>query len=154
MLRRDLKRCHIMPLLHKAVKLFTDRMPKVISPAMHAVIDYGTAATFFTFAGVYFSRNKKAALSCAICGGSELLTSMLTDYPGGVKKVISFRTHGAMDLGLATLVATMPSMMKFEDEKEARFFTMQSALITAATGLTDFKGTGESGQLKEIEEAA
>jgi hypothetical protein len=143
-----------MPLLSKAVKLVTDRMPKVISPAMHAAIDYGTAGVFFTMAGVYFSRNKKAALSCAMCGSGELLTSLFTDYPGGVKKVISFRTHGAIDLGLATLIATLPGMMKFDDDAESRFFTMQSALITAVAGLTDFKGTGEKKQLKELEKAA
>jgi hypothetical protein len=143
-----------MPLLHKAVKLLTDRMPKVISPGVHAAIDYSTACVFFAMAGVFFSRNKKAALSCAMCGAGELLTSVFTDYPGGVKKVIGLRTHGAIDLGFATLVATLPSMMKFEDDTESRFFSLQSATITAVAGLTDFKGTGETRQLKEIEEAA
>lgn len=143
-----------MPLMQKAVKLATDRMPKIISPGVHAIIDYATAAAFLAMAAKNYRRNKKAALSCAICGTGELLTAMFTDYPGGLTKAISFRTHGVIDVGVATMVASMPNILKFEDDDESRFFTMQSVAMSAVAGLTDFTGTGETKQLDKIQQAA
>jgi hypothetical protein len=45
-----------MPILDKAVRWGTNRMPKVINPTAHAVIDYAIAASF---------------LGMAVCSGSE-----------------------------------------------------------------------------------
>jgi hypothetical protein len=113
-------------------------MPKIISPKAHAVVDYVTAGAFLLTAAFYWSRNKRAALGAFVCGGAELATSLLTDYPGGVKKVISFRNHGRIDLGLAAMTATMPEFMGFRHDREKSFFLAQAALITAVTDLTDF----------------
>jgi hypothetical protein len=33
---------------------------------------------------------------------------LLTDYPAGMKKSVSFSTHREMDYGIAAMVATMP----------------------------------------------
>lgn len=89
-------------------------------------------------AGLFWQRSKRAALAALICGATELAVVLLTDYPGGVKRVISFRTHGEIDLGLAAMTATMPEFLAFEDESERKFFLAQGALITAATELTQF----------------
>jgi hypothetical protein len=140
-----------MPFVEKAVKSATDRLPKVINPAAHAIIDYGMAASFFGMAAAHWKANKKAATSNIICGAAELATALLTDYPGGVFKRISFPTHGRIDIGMATLIASLPGMMGFKDEPEARFFSMQAISMAAVTGLTDFTGSGRSGQLRRIE---
>jgi hypothetical protein len=63
---------------------------------------------------------------------------MLTDYPGGVKRVISFETHGKIDAGLAGLAATMPNFLAFTDDEEANFFRTAALAETVVTGLTDF----------------
>jgi len=55
----------------------------VISPKAHAAIDYPAAATFLTMSGLLWRKNQRAALASLICGGTELLVSLLTDYPGG-----------------------------------------------------------------------
>jgi hypothetical protein len=127
-----------MPILTRATHVLTRRMPKIISPKAHAVVDYVTAGAFLLTAAFYWSRNKRAALGAFVCGGAELATSLLTDYPGGVKKVISFRNHGRIDLGLAAMTATMPEFMGFRHDREKSFFLAQAALITAVTDLTDF----------------
>jgi hypothetical protein len=127
-----------MPILTSATHVVTRRMPKIISPKTHAVVDYVTAGAFLLTGAFYWSRNKRAALSAFVCGGAELATSLLTDYPGGVKKVISFRNHGRIDLGLAAMTATMPEFMGFRHDREKSFFLAQAALITAVTDLTDF----------------
>ena len=65
-------------------------------------------------------------------------TSMLTDYPGGIKKAISFQTHGKIDAGLAGLTATVPNFFAFNDEDEAAFFRTMAIGESLVTGLTDF----------------
>jgi len=108
----------------------------MISPAIHAILDYATAVSFFIGAGFFWQHNKRAALAAILCGGADIGLTLLTDYPGGLKRVIAFETHREIDFGLAAMVATMPEFLAFEDEREKRFFLTQGALITAATGLT------------------
>jgi hypothetical protein len=126
-----------MALLNSAVALATKKLPKAVTPKGHAVIDYLTLGAFIVTGALYWRRHKQAALSAFICGGAELALSLMTDYPGGVKKVISFPTHCKVDLGLAAMTAAMPEFMGFKDDREKRFFLAQSAGITLATNLTD-----------------
>jgi hypothetical protein len=132
-----------MALINSAIGVATKRMPKAITPKGHAVIDYITLGAFIVTGALYWRRHKRAALSAFICGGAELALSLLTDYPGGVKKVISFPTHCKVDIGLAAMTAAMPEVMGFKDDREKRFFLAQSAGITVATNLTDVSGTRE-----------
>jgi hypothetical protein len=132
-----------MPILDKAVKWSAKRMPKVINPTAHAVIDYAAAATFFGMAALFWKRNRRAAIASLACGATEVLAALLTDYPGGAAKQISFETHGSIDLGLSGLVAGLPDAMRFAGEPESRFFRVQGLAIAALTGLTDFTGKDE-----------
>ena len=127
-----------MAILQTSAKVLTKRLPKVISPTAHAVIDYVSAATFFAVGALYFRRNKRAAISAIICGAAETVTSLLTDYPGGVADMISFPSHGKIDVGLAAMTAALPEFMDFSDERENALFRNQALVKTIATGLTDF----------------
>lgn len=127
-----------MSLLQKGVAVAAGRMPKIIKPQAHAVIDYLVAGTFFLTAALYWKRSKRAAVSSLLCGGITATSSMLTDYPGGVWRIMSFQTHGKLDAGLAALTASMPRLMAFGDDAESKFFTMQSVAETAVTAMTDF----------------
>jgi hypothetical protein len=143
-----------MPILDKAAKLVTNRMPKVISPRTHAIIDYAMAASFFGMAAFFWRRNKRAAVSALLCGAAGTITSLCTDYPGGVVREISFKTHGTIDFALSGLAASLPGMLRFNDEPEARFIRTQGIAIGAVAGLTDFTGTGEGNQIKELDKQA
>ncbi len=128
-----------MPLMQKGVAMLSSRMPKVISPKTHAIIDYAVAATFFTVSLLFWRRNRRAAVGSLVCGLATTANSILTDYPGGVFKVMSYRNHGRIDMGIAGLTATMPDMMGFDDSNQARFFEMQAIAETAVTAMTDFE---------------
>jgi hypothetical protein len=143
-----------MPLLMQAARWSTNKMPKLIEPKAHAVIDYAMAASFFGMAAFFWRRNKRAALGALLCGAAETITAMCTDYPGGVVKEINFETHGAIDFSLSGLTASLPGMLRFSDEPESRFFRMQGIALATVTGLTDFTGSGKGGQLKEVYEHA
>lgn len=141
-----------MPILHHAARWTTNRLPKVINPTAHAIIDYATAASFFGMAALFWNRNKRAAVSSIICGAAQTITAMLTDYPGGVTDAISYETHGSIDFGISGLVASLPDMMRFPDDPESRFFRIQGTALAVVTGLTDFTGTGEQKQMEKLDE--
>jgi hypothetical protein len=113
-------------------------IPRIISPKGHAIIDYATIGSFLLSAAFFWRRSKRVSLGALICAGAELAVSMMTDYPAGLRKVISFRTHGEIDLGLAAMTATMPEFLAFKDDSERKVFLAQGALITAASELTRF----------------
>jgi hypothetical protein len=127
-----------MPILNTATKLLVKPVPTFLSPKAHAVIDYITIGSFLMSAAWLWPRNKRAALAALICGGAELALGLLTDYPGGVKKAISFRTHGEIDWGLAAMVASMPEFLAFKDNDEKKLFLAHGVIITAVRELTEF----------------
>jgi len=127
-----------MPILNTATKVLVKPVPKFLSAKAHAVIDYMTVGSFLMSAAWLWPRNKRAALAALICGGAELALAVLTNYPGGMKKAISFHTHGEIDLGLAAMVATMPEFLAFKDDNEKKLFLAQGAIITAVRELTEF----------------
>ena len=131
-----------MPILNSLARIAAKPLPKMISPKTHAVLDYMTVGAFVASAGWFWSRSKRAALASLICGSAQLAVSLLTDYPGGVRKIISFKIHRDIDFGLAAMTATMPEFLAFNEESEKKFFQAQGVVISAATQLTDFPEEG------------
>jgi len=127
-----------MPILNSATKLAMKPLPRALSPKAHSIADYVTVGAFFASAGWFWRRSKRAALAALICGAAELAVDLLTDYPGGIKRVISFRAHHDIDLGLAAMTATMPEFLAFKNEGEKNFFLTQGAVITALAEVTQF----------------
>jgi hypothetical protein len=132
-----------MPLAQTATRVVADRLPKLIGPKAHAVADYGFAGVFTLLGTMFWSRNKRAALAAFLCGGATVAAAMLTDYPGGVKRAISYRTHGRIDAGLAGLAAAMPNFLAFQEEGEAKYFRTMALAATVITGLTDYEATSK-----------
>jgi hypothetical protein len=128
-----------MPLADRATRLVANRLPKVIGPRAHAVADYTTAGAFALMGAMFWRTNKRASVGALLCGAAITATSLLTDYPGGVKRVISFPTHGRIDAGLAGLTAAMPNFLAFSDEEEARYFRGAALVETLIAGITDFE---------------
>ncbi|MBV8051650.1 MAG: hypothetical protein JOZ80_10705 [Acidobacteriaceae bacterium] len=127
-----------MPMLNSAVQLATKPIPRAISPRTHAIIDYAMVGSLFVSAALFWRRSKRAAVAALIAGGAELAVNLLTNYPGGVKKVINFETHREIDLGLGAMTATLPEFLAFTDERERKFFLAEGAMITAISQLTRF----------------
>jgi hypothetical protein len=109
-----------------------------ISPAQHAVLDYGVAATFLTFGFSMLSRHRPAARLAFVNGAMILGMSMLTDYPGGVFRTLSFRAHRTGDIGQAILAGLGPVLFGFAEDPEAKFFYGQAASEVAVIGATDW----------------
>jgi hypothetical protein len=118
-----------------------NRVPKVISPGAHAILDYMTAGGFIA-AGFWMRRKNRRASTLAFVNGAAVLgLSLLTDYPGGVFRRLSFKTHGAVDAMQAAMTAAGPAMLGFAETPEAQFFHGQAAVEGAVIAATDWTAT-------------
>jgi hypothetical protein len=141
-----------MALMQKGLALAAGRMPKTISPRVHAALDYAIAGSFVLMGALFWNRNRRAAVGALFCGGATAAVSLLTDYPGGMKKVIPYSLHGKIDGGLVAMTAAMPRVMNIEGEREAKFFSRQALAKTAITAMTDFERDGARRSSREQEE--
>ena len=125
-----------MPGLNRLTKIVAKPIPRIVTPKAHALIDYASVGLFLGTTAWFWRRNRRAAVASLICGGAELVVMLLTDYPGGMKKLISFPVHREMDYGLAAVVASMPESLAIGGDAETKFFRVQGALITLLGELT------------------
>jgi len=133
-----------MPILNSLVRMTMKPLPRMISPRAHTIFDYIAACSMFASAAWLWPRSKRASVAALICAGTELGVGMLTDYPGGVRRVIHFVARREIDLGLAAMVATMPDFLGFDDEPEKKVFLAQGLAFTVLSELTDFPEEPES----------
>lgn len=124
---------------HDLTKL-ADGVPKFIDPGTHAVLDYLTAGGFFALGFSLMNRNRRAAGLAFVNGAAVLGLSLLTDYPGGVWRKVSFETHGMVDAMQAAMTASGPALLGFAGEPEAQVFHAQAALETGIIAATRWNG--------------
>ena len=115
-----------------------DRLPKIIDAKMHGIIDYCHAALFFTLAVANRRKNPRAATASWLTGSLVLTQSLLTDYPLGVKPLISFEAHGKMDAAFAVVSLLIPTMFGFEGTAMSKLFKTNAAVEGTAVALNDF----------------
>ncbi len=115
------------------------RLPKVIDARTHGIIDYCHAAFFFGMAIYCARRNRRAATAALATGAFILAESLLTDYPAGAAKAISFQTHGHLDSALTASSFMIPKLFGFSGTPEAEVFKINGFLEGAVVGMTDWK---------------
>lgn len=123
-----------------------NKVPKVISPTTHGVIDYAVVAHYFLAAGVCWRNNKRAGIAALANGAAVLSLSMFTDYWGDGRKPISFETHGKVDVIQGLSAALAPVLLGFADEPSAAFFWGQAASEVGVLALTDFDAASRESQ--------
>jgi len=125
-----------------------------ISPARHAMLDYGVAASFFSLGMRYRGRNSRAAALAFLNGGLVLGVSLLTDYPGGVWRRLSFKTHRMMDIMQASLAAAGPALFGFARDPEAKAFYAQASSEVGVIAMTDWNAQPQLGDRSTYASAA
>jgi hypothetical protein len=134
-----------MPSLNSLAKVAVKPIPKVISPRSHSIAGYITAGSLLASAAWLWRRNRRAALAALVCGGTELVVNLATDYSGRGRKVIPFNARRELDLGLAGILATVPELLEFRDEPEKNLFLAHGAALTVVSELTQYSD-GQSGR--------
>ena len=115
-----------------------ESVPKVLDARGHAVVDYLTAGSFLALGFAWRERHRGASTLALIHGGSVLMASLMTDYPGGVFRTFSFQTHRMLDVMQSGLMALGPSLMGFAGEPEAQVFHGQALLEGSVIAATDW----------------
>jgi len=116
-------------------------MTKPLKPLMHGVLDYVWAASMMAAPWLFgFNKNKAATMNSVGSGAAILGLSLMTRYPLGAVKLISFPTHGVIEGtgGIVTIAA--PWLMGFAGNKRARWLHVLSGLSTlAVVAMTDYQ---------------
>jgi hypothetical protein len=118
--------------------------PKMMGARGHAIMDYVLVGLTVAAATAMCRSNRKAAIAAAIAAKTGAINTMMTDFPGGVWKKWSFRTHGQIDLASTAMVAMMPMLMGFSHRPEAKFFYGNALAMAASSALTDFNDQSRS----------
>ena len=107
-------------------------MQNPITPKLHGIMDYAFAATLL-LAPPLLGLNKKASRLYKLLALDVVAYSALTDYPAGIKRLISYDTHHKIDgANIAGLVAgTM-----FKDIKKGKAeLAFHIGITTIAIGI-------------------
>lgn len=127
-----------MAIWNKGTEALKTKLPKIISPTAHGVIDYAHSAFFFTVGLLCSRSNKRAAAAAFATSGFILVQSLLTDYRFGWKPLISFGTHGKMDSVFASGSWLVPVVFGFRGTKAAKIFEGNSLAEASVVGMTDW----------------
>jgi hypothetical protein len=112
---------------------------KVLSPRVHAPLDFGLVASFALAPSLLGFGGIAAALAYVIATG-VLVGSLATDYPLGIVKVVPFPIHGYAELTSAVLFVAMPFLFRFHHSPGSRNFFLVMGLGTMVVFiLTDYR---------------
>lgn len=118
---------------------FDNFFPGVISSKTHSIIDYIHAGTNFAAAALFYRRgNSRAGHAAVGLGAGVLMNALMTDYDYGVFRVWNFKTHGAIDYGVAAASAAFPRLLDLEDTPDAAYFYAQGGGETLIAGVSDY----------------
>jgi hypothetical protein len=110
-----------------------------VNTCRHAALDYGVAGAFFAVALSLLGRHRAASTLAFINGGMIVGMSMLTDYPGGVFRKLSFKAHRTGDIVQAALAGFGPALFGFARDPESRYFYGQALSEVGVIAATDWE---------------
>jgi hypothetical protein len=123
---------------------------KPIKPLPHAFVDYALAVGMIAAPWIFgFRKNKKATLTAVGTGVGILKLSLVTRYPLGAAKLVSFPTHGAIESVVAAAAIGAPWALGFSDNKAATITHVIAGAVTlGVVAATDYQATerGEASQ--------
>jgi hypothetical protein len=130
--------------MQNQISTLTRAVPKIINQRTHAVLDYTTAATLLAMGTRLRHRHPRASTFAFVNAAAVLMSSLLTDYPGGVFRTMSFKAHGAMDVAHTAMMAVGPSLLGFGRDPEAQLFYAQAAMEAGVVAATDWESSANS----------
>lgn len=114
---------------------------KVLSPFVHAILDYALGAVFLLAPSMLDMGSTAAGVSHTI-GIALIIASLLTRYPLGLLKLIPFPVHGVLESLMAVGWIAAPWLFGFAGETAARnFFVAAGIGLLAVAAITDYTST-------------
>lgn len=138
------------------------RKPKIINARTHAIIDYIHAGTNLAAGVILRNKNRRASNAAFALGAGILANALMTDYPLGVFRLYSFKTHAILDYGVAIASGMMPEVARIKETPAAKFFRVEGSGETAIAAMTNYEDTtgakrrvtGENGRFRKVKQVA
>ena len=105
-------------------------MQKPITPRLHGLLDYTTAAATAAAPRI-FDFPAAAAWVCYALGAGYTGLSLLTDYPLGAKRAVPFKGHGIAEGIIGAALPAVPWALGFAAHRPARNFMFGLTALTA-----------------------
>jgi len=115
------------------------KMPKFISPRIHAWLDVAVTGYFAVLGAVFAARGRTGPATAAFVNAGMIAgVSLFTDYKGTGEKPINFKLHGTLDAVQATAAALGPVLHGFAGDWDSAFFYSQAANELVVISATDW----------------
>jgi hypothetical protein len=117
---------------------------RFLSPSLHGIVDYLAAAGLLTMPFI-LGLGSSAPLAKWLAVGTGIavvVSSLMTDYPYGAFRILSFRKHLAIDTLAAVVFALAPSVFGFHG-LDAWYYWANSAAVFLVVGLSP-TGNGDT----------
>lgn len=114
-------------------------MVKRLDPNAHALMDYGSVVGLLVLPS-WLGLRGKARTAALTVASSTLTVTALTAFPLTLARVITYRVHGALELGSAATLFALPWLAGFSDDCRGRYFFLALGMfVTAVWGMTDWQ---------------
>lgn len=113
---------------------------KIINPSIHALLDYvvviGLVASpsFLQFTDI-------VTTFTYILAGIHLLLTLVTDFPGGLIKIIPLKFHGVIELLVSIILLVVPWLLSFTNTTDRYYYTVFALIVFFTWTLTDYSPT-------------
>lgn len=118
---------------------------RLLPPRAHACLDF-LSWWMFAAAPLCFAADTpdSAAIASRATGLLGFLVCICTRYPLGLIPLISFRTHGRLELASVPVLIAMPWLAGFASSAGARdFFVASGAALLLLWAVTDYDAAGD-----------
>lgn len=99
---------------------------------LHAAVDYLVPVTFIGVPSLFGFPSDARAVAFAF-GGAHLSMTLLTDYPGGLLKLIPLSAHLLAELLLGPALVVMPWLLDFSSDRLATALFVVWGVFSVAT---------------------
>jgi len=130
--------------------LYSRQNRRPIDKRTHGVLDHLTAAYFFILAGLFWDRHPRAAFVALTNATMVTGLVLFTDYPGALRKIIPFETHGKLDIVQAGSAALLPTVLGFASDAAALPFVLHAGNEMVVVSATDWTGENEVEREEEL----
>ncbi|TDG37607.1 hypothetical protein EZJ43_00480 [Pedobacter changchengzhani] len=110
----------------------------IISSKTHAVLDYLMVMVFLISPEV-FNLGESASIICYALGGIHFLLTIMTDFSGGIFKIIKLKLHGLIELIVGVALILLAFIFFNKNAVEEIYFACVGLLILFIYMITDYK---------------
>jgi len=112
----------------------------LLSPRIHATVDY-LSVLLLVLAPTLFGLNGIASAAAYALAAIHLAMTLVTDFPGGVMKLLPLRVHGMVEIVVGVLLVLAPLVIPAATALGMTgriFFIAFGAVLVVVWGITDY----------------